>query len=60
VVGWRWRTWSPWAACIAGAIPVERYRDLLTEAGFVGVSIETDRGRGPAVNANIKARKPGV
>jgi len=47
-----------WAACMAGAIPVERYRALLGEAGFVDVSIDLDGTEGRVTNANVKARKP--
>ena len=47
-----------WAACVAGAITVEKYEQLLTEAGFVGVSIEPDGDVGRVVNAHVRAKKP--
>jgi arsenite methyltransferase len=46
-----------WAACIAGAIPADRYRALLEEAGFADVSIQVAAGAGPVASANVKARK---
>ncbi len=46
-----------WASCVAGAIPADRYRALLEEAGFVEVSIETAGAVGPVASANVKARK---
>jgi arsenite methyltransferase len=49
-----------WAACMAGAIPVEKYRMLLSEAGFVDVSIDVDDGQGRVTNANVRARKPAL
>jgi arsenite methyltransferase len=48
-----------WAACMAGAIPVEKYRALLSDAGFVDVSIDLDGAQGRVTNANVRARKPG-
>jgi arsenite methyltransferase len=49
-----------WASCVAGAIPADRYRALLEEAGFADVTIETVRGSGPAVSANVRARKAAI
>jgi|SRR5579859_446564 len=46
-----------WASCVAGAIPAERYRALLEEAGFADVSIEVAGAAGPVASANVKARK---
>jgi arsenite methyltransferase len=48
-----------WASCIAGAIPADRYRELLSAAGFVDVSIESAGSGTPVVSANVTARKPG-
>ena len=54
-----------WAGCIAGTIPVEAYRGLLAEVGFVGVDIEVSREYAPApfegkiASAAIRAVKPG-
>jgi arsenite methyltransferase len=47
-----------WAACVGGAIPVEKYRALLDEAGFVDVSIDLDSSEGRVTNANVRANKP--
>jgi arsenite methyltransferase len=47
-----------WAACMAGAIPADKYRALLNEAGFVDVSIDLDSNEGRVTNANVRARKP--
>jgi arsenite methyltransferase len=52
------RDLESWAACMAGAIPVEMYRTLLNEAGFVDVSIDLDGDTGRVTNANVRARKP--
>jgi arsenite methyltransferase len=49
---------ASWAACMAGAIPVEKYRALLNDAGFVDVSIDVDGAEGRVTNANVRARKP--
>jgi arsenite methyltransferase len=46
-----------WASCVAGAVPAEQYRALLEEAGFSEISIELAGGAGPAVSANVRARK---
>jgi SAM-dependent methyltransferase len=46
-----------WAACVAGAIAPDQYRQLLAGAGFVDVSIETADAAGLVVSANVKARK---
>jgi arsenite methyltransferase len=46
-----------WASCVAGAIPTERYRALLEEAGFADVSIQVAGSDGPVASANVKARK---
>jgi arsenite methyltransferase len=47
-----------WAACMAGAIPADKYRNLLDEAGFVDVSIDLDETKGRVTNAYVRARKP--
>jgi hypothetical protein len=47
-----------WAACMAGAIPADKYRTLLDEAGFVDVSIDLDGNQGRVTNAYVRARKP--
>ncbi len=53
-----------WAGCIAGTIPVDRYRNLLAAAGFAGIEIEvhsTQRmpgGECEVGSAYIRARKP--
>ena len=47
-----------WAACIAGAIPPERYQALLEEAGFRDVSIDVAGGAGVVASANVTARRP--
>ena len=52
------------AGCIAGTIPIERYRQLLLEAGFESADIEvTDEQSvaglpGAVGSASIRARKP--
>jgi SAM-dependent methyltransferase len=53
-----------WAGCIAGTIPVRRYRAILLDAGFAEVDIEVHTvhevpgGRGSIGSAYIRARKP--
>jgi SAM-dependent methyltransferase len=47
-----------WAACMAGAIPADKYRALLAEAGFVDVSIDLDGDQGRVSNAYVRAKKP--
>jgi hypothetical protein len=32
-----------WVGCLAGALEIDTYRDLLTQAGFVGLEIEITR-----------------
>ena len=52
------------AGCIAGTIPVDRYRHLLLEAGFESPEVEVtgeqrvEGGRGAVGSASIRARKP--
>ena len=48
-----------WTSCIAGAIPVDQYRDILTAAGFADVSIDVAGAESPVASANVTARKPG-
>lgn len=54
-----------WAGCIAGTIPIERYRQILLEAGFEDPSIEITNEQGVAGlpgaigSAAIRARRPG-
>ena len=47
-----------WAACIAGALDVETYKSLLSQAGFEDISIDTDSPESTIANAHITARKP--
>ena len=53
-----------WAGCIAGTIPVEDYRQLLTEVGFKSIDIEVSREyapepfQGQIASAAIRATKP--
>ena len=54
-----------WAGCIAGTIPVDEYRQLLTDAGFQDVDIEVAHEYAPApfegmiASAAVRATKPG-
>jgi arsenite methyltransferase len=58
------RALDAWAECVAGTIPVEEYRDLLTSAGFQDADIEVTQGHavqgvpGAIGSAAIRARKP--
>ncbi len=53
-----------WAACVAGTIPVERYRQLMVAAGFEAVDFEISNEQaveglpGAIGSAAIRARKP--
>src|SRR5919204_782603 len=58
-----------WAGCVAGTIPAEAYRRLLSEAGFEDVRLQVERsftphdagladGSGMIGSAAIRARKP--
>jgi arsenite methyltransferase len=53
-----------WAGCVAGTIPVEEYRELLTGAGFEQPEIEVTQEQavggvpGAIAGAAIRARKP--
>jgi SAM-dependent methyltransferase len=53
-----------WAGCVAGTIPVERYRRLLADAGFEGIDVEITNEQsveglpGAIGSASIRARKP--
>jgi arsenite methyltransferase len=53
-----------WAGCVAGTIPVERYRQLLVDAGFEAVEFEitneqaVDGLPGAIGSAAIRARRP--
>ncbi|HUY56642.1 MAG TPA: arsenite methyltransferase [Candidatus Micrarchaeaceae archaeon] len=53
-----------WAGCVAGTIPVEKYRDLLQEAGFEDLQIEIHATQslpeqdGRIGSAYLRARKP--
>jgi SAM-dependent methyltransferase len=58
-----------WAGCVAGTIPAEAYRRLLSEAGFEDVRLQVERsftphdaglpdGRGRIGSAAIRARRP--
>ncbi|MFC4533097.1 GNAT family N-acetyltransferase [Sphaerisporangium dianthi] len=47
--------------CVAGSLAVDEYRDLLREAGFVGISIRLTADHGDGVHsAIVRARKPHV
>ena len=54
-----------WAGCIAGTIPVDEYRQLLTDVGFQSVDIDVSREYAPApfegkiASAAVRATKPG-
>jgi len=47
-----------WAACVAGAIAPDAYRELLQGAGFTEISLELGGSDGLVSSANVKARKP--
>jgi len=47
-----------WAACVAGAIAPDAYRELLEGAGFTEISIDLGGSDGLVASANVKARKP--
>ena len=47
-----------WAACVAGAIAPDAYRELLEGAGFTEISLELGGSDGLVSSANVKARKP--
>jgi SAM-dependent methyltransferase len=47
-----------WAACVAGAIAPDAYRELLEGAGFTEISLELGGSDGLVTSANVKARKP--
>ena len=58
-----------WAGCVAGTIPVDRYRDALRDAGFSNIDIEVTNsfapgeaglpdGSGKIGSAHIRAVKP--
>ncbi|HXM54270.1 MAG TPA: arsenite S-adenosylmethyltransferase, partial [Candidatus Dormibacteraeota bacterium] len=55
-----------WAGCVAGTIPVERYRQLMVDAGFEGVEFEITNEQsvegltGAIGSAAIRARKPRI
>ncbi|WP_231619191.1 GNAT family N-acetyltransferase, partial [Nonomuraea sp. SBT364] len=47
--------------CVAGALPVERYRELLLAAGFTGVRITLTADHGDGVHsAIVRAGKPAI
>ena len=54
-----------WAGCIAGTIPVQEYRQLLSDVGFQSVDIDVSRDYAPApfegkiASAAVRATKPG-
>ncbi|MHB8296341.1 MAG: arsenite methyltransferase [Acidimicrobiales bacterium] len=51
---------AAWTGCIAGALTAEQYREALTAAGLIDVTItETHRVHPRAAGALIHARKPG-
>ena len=53
-----------WAGCVAGTIPIERYRQLMVDAGFEAVDFEITNEQaveglpGAIGSAAIRARKP--
>jgi arsenite methyltransferase len=53
-----------WAGCVAGTIPIDRYRQLMVEAGFEAVDFEITNEQsveglpGAIGSAAIRARKP--
>lgn len=53
-----------WAGCIAGTIPVDEYRRLLTDVGFAAVTIEVsseyapEAFEGKIASAAVRATKP--
>jgi arsenite methyltransferase len=55
-----------WAGCIAGTIPVDEYRELLTDVGFESVDIEVSREYAPEpfegkiASAAVRATKPAI
>ena len=54
-----------WAECISGALPEKEYLDLITEAGFNGISITRSDSSGEmngvrVYSAIVSAHKPGV
>jgi len=49
---------ASWAACVAGAIAPDAYRELLEGAGFTEISLELGGSDGLVTSANVKARKP--
>jgi arsenite methyltransferase len=59
------RAQDAWAGCVAGTIPIDRYRELLVEAGFESVDLEVTNEQaveglpGAIGSAAIRARKPG-
>ncbi len=47
--------------CVAGSLAVEEYRNLLREAGFVGISIRLTADHGDGVrSAIVQAHKPAI
>jgi SAM-dependent methyltransferase len=58
------RRLDQWAGCIAGTIPVDRYRELLETTGFAGVEIEVHQTHGlpgesgKIGSAYLRAAKP--
>ena len=55
-----------WAGCIAGTIPVEDYRQMLVDVGFLAVDVEVSREYAPPpfegkiASAAIRAIKPSL
>ncbi|WP_326631780.1 GNAT family N-acetyltransferase [Nonomuraea fuscirosea] len=47
--------------CVAGALPIEEYRELLTRTGFVGIRITPTADHGDGVHsAIVQAAKPAI
>ena len=54
-----------WASCVAGALPIETYKEQLTLAGFVDIDFQSVDGKplieiapGTPFSALVRARKP--
>ena len=47
-----------WAGCIAGALPVDEYLDLIRDAGFVDVSAQYEPSERGITSAYVSARLP--
>ncbi|MEE8422090.1 MAG: arsenite methyltransferase [Dehalococcoidia bacterium] len=52
------RKLDDWAACVAGALPVDEYLGGIREAGFVDVTAEYEDSENGVVSAYVSARRP--